>query len=283
MQPSRQIVVFDDLGFERALIVLRKEGYDMVNIRHRLFYSSSPIRLHRLVPPMILLLLFPFMLSLGSCRQFFTTSLAPWAARNPASLIPPVTTTNIDELLTKFANNPDQSLALLDKIADALDTASATDAAVLQAAALQAASNASGVATSVFSNAGTMLETLQGSGDIIPVISDAIAGLSNLAPSATALTSILPDPSDTDAFDAFVAQASPEDLAMAAIVLLAAEAQADSGGVEDYITNFNPASPNPGAEALAVALAEAAATAYAASGGTGPLADILAGLNLTTP
>ncbi|WP_304221660.1 hypothetical protein, partial [Gracilinema caldarium] len=138
---------------------------------------------------------------------------------------------------------------------------------------------------SVLSNAGTMLETLQGSGDIIPVISDAIAGLSNLAPSATALTTILPDPSDIEAFDAFVSQASPEELAMAAVVLLAAEAQA-SGSVADYISYFDPSNPasDPASEAetLAVALAEAAATAYATSGGTGPLADILAGLNLTT-
>ncbi|MCA1950638.1 MAG: hypothetical protein LDL24_08695 [Treponema sp.] len=234
------------------------------------------------IPRLVLLLVLPLAISLGSCRQFFTTSLAPWAARDPASLIPPVTASNIDDLLAQTANNPAQALALLDKIADAVATASAADAAVLQAAALQAASNASGVATSVLSNAGTLLNTLQSNGDIIPVISDAIAGLSNLAPSATALATILPAP-NTPAFDAFVAQASPEDLAMAAIVLLAAEAQA-SGGVENYINSFDPNGASlSDNEALAVALAEDAAAAYAASGGTGPLADILAGLNLTTP
>ncbi|AEJ19298.1 hypothetical protein [Gracilinema caldarium] len=219
------------------------------------------------------------LLFLGSCRQFFTTSLAPWAARDPSSLIPTVSSDNIKELLEKSANNPDQSLALLDKIADAVAAASAADAAVLQAAALEVASNASGVATAVLSNTGDLLEALDNDDDIIPIVSTAIAGLSNLGESAALLAQILPDPG-TGAFNAFVAQATPEALAMAAIVLLAAEAQA-SGGVESYINSFDPNSPDPGTETLAVALAEAAATAYAASGGTGPLADMLSGLNLT--
>ncbi|WP_304225179.1 hypothetical protein, partial [Gracilinema caldarium] len=253
----------------------------MAKKRHRLIEERRFIRPLRGVLPMVLLLVLPLSFSLGSCRQFFTTSLASWAARDPASLIPPVTASNIDDLLAQSANSPAQSLALLDSIADALATASASDAAVLQAAALQAASNASGVATSVLSNAGTMLETLQGSGDIIPVISDAITDLTNLAPSAELLAAILPAPTDTTAFNAFVDQASPEELAMAAVVLLAAEAQA-SGSVENYISTFDPSNPASEAETLAVALAEAAATAYATSGGTGPLADILAGLNLTT-
>ena len=222
-------------------------------------------------------------LFLGSCRQFFTTSLAPWAARDPASLIPPVTTANIQDLLEQSANSPDQSLALLDKIKDALATASAEDQAVLQAAALSAASNASGVATSILSNAGDLLNAMEsGQPDaIITVVSDAIAGLSNLASTATLLTGMLPDPNDTAAFNAFVDQATPDDLAMAAIVLLASEAQA-SGGVENYITSFDSGSPTLNTtESLAVALAGAAAASYAASGGTGQLADILAGLNLT--
>jgi hypothetical protein len=222
-------------------------------------------------------MVFILSVSFGSCRQFFTTSLAPWAARDPASLIPTVTTGNVDDLLEQSANNPDQSLALLDKIADAVAKASAADAAVLQAAALEAASNASGVATAILANTGNLLEALDNDDDIIPIVSTAIAGLSNLAEAATLLESILPDPSDTTAFNAFVAEASPEDLAMAAIVLLAAEAQASPGGVEVYIENYTSTSGT-----LAVELAKAAAAAYTASGGTGPLADILSGLNLTT-
>lgn len=225
-------------------------------------------------------------LNLGSCEQLFTTSLAPWAARDPASLIPTVTADNVTDLIDQSANNPEQSMALLDAIADAMTDASASEAAVLRAAALEAGSNSSGVATAIFSNAGTLLdtlETMESSEEIIPLISDAIADLSNLAGTATDLVSILPDPSNTTAFDAFVAQATPEDLAMAAIVLLAAEAQADTGGVETYITGFDPEDPSLSpSEALAVALAEAAADSYAASGGTGQLADILEGLHLTT-
>ncbi len=251
--------------------------------RHKPLESGKLIPHTRGISPMVLLLAFFMVLSLGSCRQFFTASLAPWAARDPASLIPPVTAGNIDDLLAQSANNPDQSLALLDKIASTVANASAADAAVLRAAALQAASNASGVATAVLSRAGDILDAMNSSGDIIPVISGVISGLSNLGDAGALLAAILPDPSDTDAFNAFVEQASPEDLAMAAIVLLAAEAAQAPGGVEDYISDFDPSGAGlSDNEALAVALAEAAAARYTASGGTGPLANILAGLNLTT-
>ncbi|MFQ3547477.1 MAG: hypothetical protein SNJ56_03995 [Termitinemataceae bacterium] len=217
-----------------------------------------------------------------SCREFFTTSLAPWAARDPASLIPPVSVSNIDDLVVLTANNPDQALALLGNINNALNGASPADVPVLQAAAVEVAANASGISQAVLAQMDDLMAAMGGSGNVVSVISEAIGGLSNLSGSATLLEQILPDP-NTDAFNAFVAQSSPEALAMAAIVLLAAEAQASPGGVESFINGFDPSNPNSDTQTLAVALAAAAAASYAASGGTGPLADILSNLNLTNP
>jgi hypothetical protein len=131
-------------------------------------------------------------------------------------------------------------------------------------------------------NAGNIVESLSGSDPsaVINLVSNAVSGLTLLAPSGSALAAVLPPPTSTAAYDAFVSQAAPEDLAMAAVTILAAQAQA-TGNVTTYINNF-PASPTVGTpEALAAALAASAKTKYAAEGGTGPLADILAALNLT--
>ncbi len=226
------------------------------------------------LPLIVLLALLPL-----SCRQFFSTSLASWAARDSSALVPDITTDNIDELLALSASDPEMALAVLEGIEDALVGASAAVQAELQAAALVAASSASGVGPAILENAGSVLDTLSGGDDavIINTVSDAIGGLDQLADTSAALLAILPDPTtEPAAFAAFVAEASAEDLAMAAVVLLAAEAQA-AADVGTYIDSYTPV---PGT--LAVELAEAAAAAYAAEGGTGPLADILASLNLTT-
>jgi len=210
-----------------------------------------------------------------SCRQFFSTSLASWAARDSSALVPDITTDNIDELLALSASDPEMALAVLEGIEDAIAGADADEQAELQAAALVAASSASGVGPAILENAGDVLETLDSGEDtvIIDMVAEAIGGLDQLADTSTALLAILPDPATEPA--AFVAEASAEDLAMAAVVLLAAEAQA-APDVGTYIDTYTPVQ-----DTLAVELAEAAAAAYAAEGGTGPLADILASLNLT--
>jgi hypothetical protein len=101
--------------------------------------------------------------------------------------------------------------------------------------------------------------------------------LGNVVEAGAVLESILPDLSDTTAWDAFVAASSAEDLAMAAVVLLAGKAK-DSGDPDYYIDNFPPSPPPGSTEEVAKKLAEAALDNY--SGG-GFLEDILNGLNLT--
>lgn len=218
-----------------------------------------------------------------SCKQFFSTSLASWAARDPSSLVPSVSASNVNDLIDQSANNPALALEVLKGIQSAAGSASGQDLVTLQVASVTAASNASGLGTAILQNAGNIVDSLSGSNSsaVIDLVSNAVSGLTQLSPSGSALVAILPPPTDTTAFNAFVSQATPEDLAMAAVTILAAQAQA-TGNVTTYINSF-PAGPSSGTpEALAAALANSAKTKYAAEGGTGPLADILSALNLTT-
>jgi hypothetical protein len=208
---------------------------------------------------------------LFSCSDFFTTSLAGWARRDPSSLVPTVTSGNVAELAELAENDPDQSLALLKGI-----DASAADDPELQAAALQVAANASGLGAAILQHVddiGNITEE-NAKGYVI----DALNSLSNVVEAGGVLENILPDPTnaDTTAWDAFVAVSSAEDLAMAAVVLLAGKAR-DSGDPENYIDTF-PASPQPGStEDIAKQLAEAARLKPSSDGF---LEDILGGLNL---
>ncbi|MDR0402394.1 MAG: hypothetical protein LBH35_02265 [Treponema sp.] len=210
-----------------------------------------------------------FALFFFSCGDFFTTSLASWARRDPSSLIPPVTAGNVSELLELTENNPDQALALLKGIKDA------GAGPTLQAAALQAASNASGLGAAILQHAddiGNINET-----NAKEIVIDTLNGLGNVVEAGTVLEEILPDPSSAADWNAFVAVSGAEDLAMAAALLLAGKAKA-SGDPDAYITGFSSISSPDSTEVLAKELADAARNKH--SGG-GFLEDILSGLNLT--
>ena len=222
--------------------------------------------------------------ALVSCRQVFTTSLGSWAARDPKSLIPTVSSANVADLVSLSENNPALALEVLKGIKNAMASAKGAEKASLQNAAVTAAANASGVGSAILSNAGNINDTLSSGGDVVGVVSTAIAGLGSLSDTSALLKDTLPSPTtDKAGYDEYVKSASAESLANAAVVLLAAQAQ-KSGGVETYINStFDPAVPTNAEETLAVALAASAADKYATEGGTGPLADILGSLNLTTP
>jgi hypothetical protein len=222
------------------------------------------------------LLLSCFALFFFSCTDFFTTSLASWAKRDPSSLIPPVTTGNVKELIELTESDPDMSLALLKNI----DSAGANPD--LQAAALQVAANASGLGTAILQHTDDINNINENNAKDIVI--DALNGLSNVAETGTVLGQILPDPSSTEpadiaAWDNFVAASSAEDLAMAAAVLLAAEAKNAPKGASDYIEDFDPTTPATPTEKLAISLATAAKDKPSTGGF---LEDLLKGLNLIT-
>jgi hypothetical protein len=217
---------------------------------------------------------------LGSCTQFFSASLAPWAARDQSKILPPLSAENVDELVMLAENNPDLSLELLKSIKNAVSKASPDDASSMQEAALRAAANATGLGHAVLNQIGNSADALHESNNAISLVVGSIDYLKNLQDVSSALESILPEPG-TPAFDAFVEKASPEDLAVAAaLVLLAAEAQTHNDGTE-YLKNFKPNDPSATLtpqEKYAVALAEAA---VGKGMDDGPLKSLLSGLNLT--
>ncbi|MDR2258061.1 MAG: hypothetical protein LBE14_02805 [Treponema sp.] len=210
-----------------------------------------------------------------SCTDFFSTSLASWAARSPDSLIPTVTAGNVDELIANSENNPDMSLAVLKKIEDALKNAGSGEASALQAAALGAAANASGFGSAILNKADDISKIMEDKDNAKGMVVDAIQDMPNLKETSETLTTILPKPG-TGEFDAFVEKANPDDLATAAAVLLAAEAK----GKENYIDTFDPGAADTESAKLAVELARAASRKYEEDNSTGRLKDILEGLNL---
>ncbi len=228
----------------------------------------------------------------AACSAFFTNSLASGLARDQADLVPDVTVKNIDDLMTQAEGNSDLSLAVLDGIGDSMAGATPEEQAVLRGAAVELAVTASGVGTAVLRDSGTILETLDGGdledpavkSELIAQVSSSLSGLSNLQDTSTALIAVMPSPDDTVAFDAFVENATADDLAMAAVVLLAAESDDSEGGTEAYIDGFDSESETLSpAEELAVALAVKAADKNETEGGTGTLNDLLEALNLYTP
>ncbi|MFA6508743.1 MAG: hypothetical protein WCT14_21775 [Treponemataceae bacterium] len=237
------------------------------------------------------LLFFPVAISavfiLASCQQFFTTSVAAPLARDPASLVPAVTSANAATLADEVANDPDASLAVLSGLEDLIAAAPASEQAALAALALDVASNASGVGGALLESADSIAGILT-SGDfsdsteLFAAVNTAIAGLDNLSESASSLVSIFGSTSAT--VDEIAANSTADELAMAAIVLLAANASTHTGGVSGYVadldgTGSGTISPSEQANAdLAAALAQAAID----SGASGTLASILGMFNLTT-
>jgi hypothetical protein len=230
----------------------------------------------RLLPGVVFCLaVIPVLGTLASCTDFFSTSLASWAKRDPASLIPTVTTGNVKELIVLAEKDPDLSLELLKKIKAAADRAGPAEAAALRAAGLKAGTNAVDLGSSLINNITDIADV----GDMDQakgMLSDAINDMPNLAETSAALSGLIPDPSDTAAFDAFTAAADLNDLAMAAVILLAAEAKA-SGNSSNYISNITTPTAAP---PLVQALAAAAKAKHDAAGGGGLIGDLLEGLGL---
>jgi len=222
-----------------------------------------------------LALFFVVLLILNSCTQFFSTSLAPWAARDPDTLIPAVTADNVSELIELAEDNPDLSLAILKKIKKAADGANEEDEAALLAAALQAAANATALGPAVLGNAGSIIDALNNSDNAAEAVTKALDSMKNLAEVSDILDDILVP--GTSAFSAFLDAASADDLAIAAAIIIASEAK-DFIDSEDYLNSFDPSGASlTSKEELAIELAVAAA---GKSDLSDRLKDLIAGLGL---
>jgi hypothetical protein len=105
---------------------------------------------------------------LGAC-EVFTSSWAPWAARDLDAILPEVNGGNARDMVDQFADDPDKSLQILKKIAAAINkTSNEAEQAKLRAAALDAAVNASGIMDAFLGSMTDFLE--EGEGDFDTVV-----------------------------------------------------------------------------------------------------------------
>jgi hypothetical protein len=236
------------------------------SIKARVFFLGLPWFLAALV--------------LISCTDFFSSSWGTWAARDPSELVPPVTPGNVKELVSMAENDPDLSLEVLKGIKKAVGKAGGQDKAKLQNSAITAAVNASNMGNALLNNAAD-LAGMEDAEMVKDLLIDTINGLGNLTSAADNLTVILPDPSDTAAFGAFVDSASADDLALAAALIMAGDAK-KSGDPDAYMSGYTPGSPATPTAALAEELAAEASLKYSDPGytGGGILGDLLGSLGL---
>ena len=226
-----------------------------------------------------------------SCTDFFSTSWAKFAARDPNKLIPAVTAGNVNDLVAQTENNPDLSLAVLKKIQSAVNGgASDADKQKLQNAALEAAVNAAGLGQAVLGTV-SQLNNIDlsdpgtAAGDALDIVLKAVGNMKNLDATSQALIATLPDPNDPTKngdFDTWAAGASADNLAMAAAVLISGEINKNG---KDILNNL-PASPGSGtgtdSENLALAMALATTLDGRVDQLSGPMKSVLQGLNLLT-
>ena len=205
-------------------------------------------------------------LFLFSCTDFFSTSLFPWAARDPGSFIPEVTLDNLEELKQLFEDDPEASLALLKKIRDAAKAQGLSEDEINQllAGALGTAVNSAGLGQAVLGAVGSMSNFGDMSDEEVrEALFGSIANLSNLEETSSILSDMLPEPGTPPAFSQefrdFTDSASADDLAMAAVVLLLGAAVEVAEGdfnqfLDDPVSIWNTI-PNPTremAQAMAV-------------------------------
>jgi hypothetical protein len=214
-----------------------------------------------------------------ACTDFFSTSMASWAQRDPSSLVPGITTGNVQYLIRRSEKDPDLSLEVLKNIKAAADRAGPEAAAFLRAEGLKAGANAVDLGSSLLGSIGDIAD-VGDPGEAKGMLVNAINAMPNLAETGTVLRGLVPDSSsDPIAFNAFIAAADLNDLAMAAAVLLAAEAKA-SGDSAAYIDGIDLADPAKPPSGLVQILAEKAKEKYDAGGGDGLVGDLLEGLGL---
>jgi hypothetical protein len=184
----------------------------------------------------VLTFIIPVVFTLSSCTDVFSTSWGSALKRDPDKLIPQVTSSNVEELLDASLGDPDFATILLGKINDSVKTAKGGEKAALQDAGLKAAANASGLATSILDNAGTLLTSGKGSSkDIQNTVDGILRDMNgeNLQQIAGDLRTILDDESTYKKNS----KAPDEDLAVAAVVLLLADAK-KAENLDEYLDAF---------------------------------------------
>jgi hypothetical protein len=176
----------------------------------------------------------------SSCSMdFFATSWGLDAQRDPANIV--VDAGNVFKLLKNARGDPGMSMAILDKIAEEIDGASASDKKTLREAALVAATQATDVASLVVSSIDTITEAMNSPNADVATLLDSITNSVDMQKTAHAsadLVKILPDvdPSTGKFVDDF--SASDSELMQATFVVILGQANKAGQDVGAYLEEW---------------------------------------------
>jgi len=236
------------------------------------------------------------------CQEFFTGTLSGGFARDASDLAKNATADNVAEFAAtaKSTGDTELSAALLAKMDEII--ADNPDDVALKVVAVDLAIEASGVGDAFLESSADILnsmndETLtadEQSTAVIDAVNDALAGLANLDASSDAILTYAVDAVDPSVLSvAFVAASTADQLAFAALTIVASEATSYTGGLDtlstdlqeysDYLNGGTDPGLDPALTAkldLVIDLANAAKTKAVEADPTSKLAEMLANFNL---
>jgi hypothetical protein len=176
-----------------------------------------------------------------SCTDFFTSSWGEGLKRDPSSYIKNVSASNAKDMAKELKADPDASKELLHVIAK-----KGGSNPELQAAGLMAANNAAELGTTLLSNVGTLLDTLDvddpDETEIQEALSEILEKLPNVTGIANDIEKMLASTTGnaTDGYtNGIGSSATPDDIIMGALILVLGDFQSTgSGTISDYINEI---------------------------------------------
>ncbi|MDR0690163.1 MAG: hypothetical protein LBG08_07890 [Spirochaetaceae bacterium] len=179
-----------------------------------------------------------FMALLGSCDAitgFFSSSWGSNLKRDQGQLLPKITASNAEKLANDTAGDPKRAKLVAEKILEALkNTTNSAEKAALLNAGLIAANNASNLITVVMSN----IDTFSDSNTTIETVLGKIQAAGDVTANARLISGLLDASGENPNF----AEASQDNLALAAVTLLLSDAQEQNyvtaGGQKEYLDKF---------------------------------------------
>jgi hypothetical protein len=182
-----------------------------------------------------------FMILLGSCDAitgFFSTSWGSSLERDLERLLPKITAKNAVELANDTAGDPKKAKLVAEKILEALkNTTDPAEKATLLNAGLIAANNAGNLITVMMSN----IDAFSNSNGNVETSLEKFQAAGDVKANAELISGLL-DASGADTDPTLLAGVAQDNLALASITLLLADAQeqnyVDASGQKEYLDQF---------------------------------------------
>jgi hypothetical protein len=186
----------------------------------------------------------------------------------------------VDELIKMAESDPDLALTVLKGIQKALEESSVSEASRLRAAAVRAATNAVAIGPSLLNRLGEVSASMNRD-KAVQLATDTMNGMKNLSEARDILVAVIPDSKrDKQGFDAFIGAAGVEELAIASLTLIAAEAKGQGDNINGYIASFDSSRTLSPSEKLAIKFAGEVVKKAGDEKSKGSLKGLLEGLNL---